>query len=182
MIRFLVLALTIIALSFTSAHADAEEITLEMVASANQKKEQLLNARQDRSAAIRFLHNHISDNARFKMTVNNPTMSKAHQGQKLELTKQDYINSFIQGTNFVADYEMRIQTVGFDYDNGSGTAQSTDILTERGVMLNPADLSSTNGQHFVSRTTCKTRHKLENGSLIATGSECHTDVSFEEFI
>ena len=65
----------------------------------------------------------------------------------------------------------------------SATAQGGGMASEKPADLPKATLA---GGCFwcldVSRTTCRTAHELREGNLVATASECHTDISFEEEI
>jgi hypothetical protein len=175
---FVLLVLTVFMIP---AHA-SRAITRDMVAAQNDAMAQALNQREDRAQAMRFLHEAISADAQFHLTVVNPTLPAANQGQAFTMNKEDYINSYIQGTNYIADYKMEIQTIGFTFDAQSGEATSVEILTERGTALDPHTLAADSGKPFVSTTTCKTRHSLDGEKLVSKSSDCRTEVSFEASI
>lgn len=176
--RVFLLSLVITVLTASGALAETGDITKKMIDEKYAQLEKALNSRNDYGPAIKFLHDNISEDARFRVTVTNPTVAQSGKSPVMELTKQDYINTYIQGTHHVADYEMDITTAGFQYDPGRSQAFTLDIMTERGTMPNELN----DGKPFVSRTTCRTAHELREGSLVATASECHTDISFEEEI
>lgn len=165
----------------TSAHA-ARPITKDMIAAQNDAMAQALNQRKDLMQAMRFLHEAISADAKFHLTVVNPTLPAANQGQAFEMNKEDYINSYIQGTKFISGYEMNIQTIGFKYDPQSGEATSVEILTERGTALDPRTLKAESGKPFVSTTTCTMRHALDGDKPVTKSGDCRTEVSFEASI
>lgn len=181
-IRF-IFTICLFALLTVSTPAEAgQSITKDMVTSKYQKMEALLNDRSQIVRAIRFMHNHIGENARFDMTVNNPLITGAVENQAMTIDKSGYINSYVQGGNFVDQYQLDIQTVAFEFNEAANAAFSKEIYIERGVAKDPMQLFQGPGRAFVSRTTCQTRHEMKNGVLMSTGSRCHTDVSFEEDI
>lgn len=161
----------------TAAFAKSAAITEKMIADKYEKLEKALNDRSDAMAMIRTLHEHISDDARFRLTVTNP-MAQSGKSPVMEMNKQDYINTYIQGTHYVADYGIDIKTKRFEYNKEDGKAYTFDVMTERGRMM--SDLND--GKTFISRTSCRTMHELEGGHPVAKASECHTDISFEEDI
>lgn len=170
-------------MSFVDLASAAEQpITQDMVENQHRAMESALNARADRAAAVQFLDDHISDDARYSMTVNNPGLPDVYQDKTLEMSKSDYINTFIQGTNFIAGYHVDIQMTDFSYDAARGEAVSTAIMTERGAMVSPLTMNIDEGKPFISRTTCRTHHVLQNNVLVIRGGECHTDVSYEQLI
>ena len=175
--RLLIAALIV----FSALPARAEGvITQTMIERQHEAMEAALNQRANRRETVRFLHDHISETAYFRMTVDNPVLPAAYQGTPLNLSKADYINSYIQGTNFIANYSAHVETTGFSFNNGE--AVSTEVITERGEALDPMDMRTLQGRPFVSRTTCQTRHILQGEALVTTGGTCHTAVSFEQSI
>ena len=162
------------------AHA-ADAITEAMVVEKNEALTRLLNDRKNPSGITHYMHEHISDNARFVMTVSNPVMPQIGKDQNFELSKQDYINSYIQGPAFITGYNVAIETRDFRFDAATGEAYSTDVIIERGTIASPRP-DANSGKDMVSRTTCKTAHRLDGGKLKSAGGQCHTDVSFEEAI
>lgn len=169
--------LTIFILSVTAQPGHAKEIiTEEMVQAKYATLEKVLNDRSDYMTTIRFLHDHISDDASFSLTVTNTTDRQTAKSPIMEMNKEDYINSFLQGPRFIAHYEMEIETAGFVYDDKKNVAFTLDIMTERGQMKSELN----DGKPFISRTVCRTQHALQNDTIVATASECHTDISFEE--
>jgi hypothetical protein len=178
------LCLTMIAamILLTGRLAFAEIAIEDLVIRKNAEMERVLNAgNHNKLDAIRFLHRHISDDARFALTVNNPAMRGHNPAATVEMDKEAYINTFVQGTNYIDNYSVSIKTLLTEPAPGGAEALADEILTERGTMMNPNNLSAP-GQQFVSRTRCRTRHALENGALVTRGGACHTDVVFEEII
>lgn len=159
------------------AGAQSNRITKDMITAQYQALEQALNNSSDTMGKIQTLHAQISDDAQFKMTVTNPDIGKA-KSPVMEMNKQDYINTYIQGTHFITDYEVDIRNVSFEPGDNANEAYTTDLMIERGKMLNALN----DGKPFVSRTTCRTRHEMRDGTLVAAGSACHTDISYEEEI
>jgi hypothetical protein len=151
-----------------------------MISKKNSEMEEILNRNEQRLAAIQYLHNHISEDARFRLTVNNPALPIGPD-QPFEMDKEMYINTYINGTNLIDNYTFDIETVSLETNADKNEAVTEDVLTERGVMMNPYNLSAP-GKPFISRTRCKTRRAIENGQLISKGGACHTEVSFEEEI
>jgi hypothetical protein len=161
------------------AHAGTPRaITRDMVAAQNEAMAAALNRRDDRLQALHFLHEAISPDAHFHLTVVNPTLPQANQGQAFDMNKEDYINSYIQGTNFISGYKMEIRTIGFSFDPASGEATSVEIMTEQGTALDPRTLAAAEGKPFISTTTCKTTRRLDGDRLVAKSGDCRTEVSF----
>jgi hypothetical protein len=159
----------------------ADAITQTMVEEKNAALTRLLNDRKNPAGLTHYMHDHISDNARFVMTVSNPVMPQIGKDQNFELNKQDYINSYIQGPAFITGYSVKIETGNFRFDEAKGEAYSTDVIVERGTIASPRP-DAKSGQDMISRTTCNTVHRMEAGKLLSAGGQCHTDVSFEEAI
>lgn len=157
-----------------SQFADMER----MIKAKNSKIETLLNDRTHKAEAARFLHNHISEDATFTLSVYNPVLPSKEQS--FEMSKTDYINTYIQGTNFVQNYNVNIDTVKFEPSKGDpNKTYSTEIMTERGTAMDPR--TAKKGRDFVSRTVCRTLNSLQDdGTVISEGSQCHTEISFEE--
>ncbi len=160
-----------------AAHASEAKIT-ELISEKNLEMKQALNQEKRTLAAIKYLHKHISDDARFRMTVNNPVLP-IDPSQTFEMNKETYINTYIQGTNLIDAYEFDIDTVKVSINKGTNEAVTEDILVERGIMLNPYNLTAP-GKHFVSRTRCTTHQEVVEDALVSKGGACHTEVSFEE--
>ncbi len=178
MLRVIALGLFILVATSTSSFAEQRNITKDMVADKYTKLEKLLNDRSSYTEKIKFLHNHISEDALFRLTVTNPTAAQSGKSPVMEMNKQDYINTYIQGPRFVDNYQMDIKTTGFEYNREKHHAFSLDVITESGTMMSKMN----DGKAFVSRTTCRTRHEMQQNTLVATASECHTAISFEEHV
>jgi hypothetical protein len=178
--KFFLLCISITALIsfFVSPSAHADSITSKMVEEKYSQLKDILNDRQNFEKAALFLHQHISEDASFQFTVSNPVVSKNDTSPVLTMNKEDYINSYLQGPSFVHDYSFDIEAKGFKYDQGKKEAFTLDVMTERGIM--PSELNT--GKQFISQTICRTKHQLNNDKLVATASECHTEISFEESI
>ena len=178
-LRLLAAAL-LLSLSTTAAHA-GDAITQKMVEDKNAALAQLLNDRQNPAGSTQYMHEHISENAKFELTVSNPAMPQIASDQKIKMNKQDYINSYIQGPTFIANYRIAIKTTSFSYDEKTGQARSKDVITEHGTIQSPRpDVKQ--GKDMVSTTICETVHTLKDGKLATSGAQCHTDVSFEESV
>ncbi len=178
MLKQLSLALALIMITATPAPAGTQNITRDMVARNYERLEQALNNRGAFQDMVKALHEHIGDDARFKVTVSNP-VSGGQKSPVMELSKQDYINTYIQGTHYVVDYSVELETAAFQYDPQTDQAYTMDVMIERGTMMTQRFDS---GKPFISRTTCRTKHELQGEKLVATAGECHTAISFEESI
>ena len=178
MLRVLCLSVFLILVQVNAVMADSGVITQDMVQNKYQNMEKVLNNRSDYAQVVNFLHQHISEDAQFRLTVTNPTAPGADKSPVMEMDKKDYINSYLQGPQFIEDYSLQIETSGFEYNQQNGRATTLDIMTERGVMM--SDLND--GKPFVSRTLCRTQHGLVESKVVSLASECHTDISFEEEI
>lgn len=160
------------------ADASTNHLTNAMITAQYEKLEQALNRTDDKEPLARFLHNHISEHARFDVSVDD----HRQQPRRLTLNKNDYINSYIQGTNFIRDYRASIETLSVDIDPATNHALSREIITEHGTILDPHNLQDVKGRPFISQTTCHTLHGLQNGKIVALGGQCHTSIGLEEKI
>jgi hypothetical protein len=177
--RLFAFAVFLSILGFSAQSFASDELeTKALIAQKNLEMKQILNQDKRTLAAINYLHKHISEDARFRLTVNNPVLP-IDPGQTFEVNKETYINTYIQGTNFIDQYQFDIKTVSVEIDPATNEAVTEDILTESGVMLNPYNLNAP-GKPFVSRTRCKTVQAVVEGALVSKGGACHTEVSFEE--
>jgi hypothetical protein len=177
---FRLLAVALLIATATPAFA-GEAITEQMVAAKNAELAKLLNDRQNTNGSTQYMHEHIAENAKFELSVNNPAMPEAASGQSFQMNKADYINSYIQGPVYISNYNIAIKTASFAYDAATGEARSRDIITERGTLQSPRPDAKA-GKDMVSTTTCETTHTLKDGKLATTGAKCHTEVSFEESV
>jgi hypothetical protein len=180
--RLSLYAIVFIAILSTQPVSAAEIITKDMVVRNDAALVKALNERQNPGNIIRYMHDHISDDAKFTVTVSNP-VSQINAPRNFELNKQTYINSFVQGPTFIKNYKVSIQMVDFAYDPVSGEAHSTEAMTERGmiVSLKPGE-AARGGKDMESRTLCKTTYNVRKGTLQVTGGVCSTNVSLEESI
>ena len=178
MTRILFLTLLLIIIAVQGAFAGTGTITKDMVTDKYAQLENALNNHDDAMETIQILHNYISDDALFRLSVTNPAVSKSEKSPILEMNKQDYINTYIQGAHTVSGYNMNIETQRFEYDQKTRQAYTLDVMTERGIMMSNLN----DGKPFISKTICRTQHEMQQGKLVATAGECHTDISFEEDI
>jgi len=163
------------AVSIAPTMAQSDVITEDMVAQKYSQLEKVLNNRADYMSAVKFLHTHISDDAKIRVTVSNPVANNAAKSPAMEMSKEAYINTYLQGTQFVEGYQMDIEMAGFEYDPQSQSAATLEIMTERGEVKGLNESKA-----FVSKTMCRTEHKLQGDAVVAMASQCHTDISFEE--
>lgn len=148
-----------------------------LIKKQNDTMSALLENRSAIQDTIAFLHEHISENAVFEMSMSNETMPKEMLNKSIKMDKTAYINSFIQGTHLIDKYKVSIKTLDVQISPDSKTAISKEIMTEEGVSLNPYNLQE-EGKPFISTTSCTTIHKLDNGKAISVKAKCHTDMSF----
>ena len=141
--------------------------------------ERVLSNRMEYDAVMKFFHQGVNDQASFTMTVDNPSMTSAQQGQSFKMTKQDYINSFLIGSAGVRDYSVSVEPVNIRAIGDE--IQSVSVLKERGYVENPSDFAAL-PQYFESRTVCHSQHKDNNGTVQLTESECQTTISHESSI
>lgn len=156
-------------------------VTQDMIAEKNKAMITAMNANKQEIPAVKFLHNYISDDAEFEIKVNNTTAPKSVQNQTIEMNKTEYINSYIQGTDLIDNYNFDIKTLDTKYLPEKDIFVSNEILTETGTALNPYNLSE-KGRDFISKTKCSTFHRLREGKLISIGANCKTDVSYSNMI
>lgn len=148
-----------------------------LIKEQNDTMSELLENKTSIQDAITFLHEHISNDAVFEVSMNNETMPKEMLGQSIKMDKAAYINSFIQGTHLIENYKVSIKTLDIKISNDNKTAISQEIMTEEGLSLNPYNLQE-KGKPFISTTSCTTLHKLDGEKAISIKGKCHTDMSF----
>ncbi|NQZ14368.1 MAG: hypothetical protein HRT94_06080 [Alphaproteobacteria bacterium] len=177
--KFITFAVMITALVgiVMQSHAKPATDGILLITEKNQTMSKLLENRGAMQDTITFLHEHISETAVFDMSMSNETMPEGAPQQSIQMSKADYINSFIQGTHFVDDYKVSIKTVDVQVSNDPTIAISKEVMTEEGVSLNPYNLRE-EGKPFVSTTNCTTTHKIDGDKAIAVKAECHTNTSF----
>ncbi len=152
----------------------------DMIAGKNDMLAVLINREGNHGELVQFLHTHISDEATFLVTVKDQTTGMDDKSPAMQLTKADYINSYLQGAHLIKDYKVAIDTLSVAYDQDNKQAVSIDVMTERGMMINPVGSQNTSPRIFISRTTCRTLHKITDDKAVSQGSACHTDISYEE--
>lgn len=163
-------------LTFHGTQASAgihKNVTREMASAKTAAFEKAMNNTTDPLVLIKFMHEHISDDAKIAVTVSNAT-NGINDGKSpvMELNKTDYINSYVQARPMIEQYEASVDIVDFRYDATKNKAVTVEVISERGI----------SERAFNSRTKCITEHKLQNDILTSTKAVCHTDISFEENI
>lgn len=175
---FLVAALLVFSMAFpvTGLDAASDLRTAPFVIEQHfQQLEEALNNRRQPMQKVHVLHEQISDNAVFHMTVDNPALSAAQNDTGFEMGKADYINSFLLGGQHIADYKASIQVVSIDPDQRSGNVTSVILLEESGAVLDPF-FTGRRGRDFLSRTVCTSVH---GRNLQIMSSACDTAVSYQ---
>lgn len=176
-----VLALTVLIASLNLGNAsqakDYKDVTLEKFA----KMESALNDRQDYKGTIDFLHTYIDENAVLEMKFDNPTLPKAIQGQVIEMSKADYINSFVMGTSNIDQYEITIENRSIEFDVDRKTVRTINTFVESGQVVQISKPSK-QPEPFNSITTCLYEHKFENNDLTLIRAECETKVGLMQDI
>lgn len=151
----------------------AQPITKDMARAKTVAFEQAVNDLSDPMTLISFMHDHISDDAEITITVSNAaTGETADKTPPLEISKEDYINSFVHARPLIDYYKADVKMVDFRYDPKTNKAVTVEIMSERGV----------SERAFNSSTKCITEHELRDDVLTSTKALCHTDISFEENI
>jgi len=150
---------------------------MALIEEKNEKMSALLENRAQINDTVTFLHEHISEQAVFDMSMSNATMPKDAPQANIQMSKADYINSFIQGTHYVEDYHIDIKTVEVQPTNGGNSVMSKEIMTEQGVAMNPNDIKDP-GKAFISTTKCVTIHEIKDEKAVSVRAKCHTDTSF----
>lgn len=168
----------------TFNNADAKLNNQELVTKIkedNKTFSKILNAKSDLETLLKFLHEKIDSDAKITMKINNPETKDADTIE-MNLSKADYINSFLYGPRQVKSYKAEIKTLKVDIDSNAETIKTKDMITESGIMLNPHDYQD-KGRPFTSYTSCQSEHTvLESGDIKLTNSQCQTDIRYEEAV
>lgn len=154
------------------AKASHGGITRDLIINKNEQMQILLNKR-DPHKTIDFLHSHVSESAIFQISFQNTSMPPNTQKQHMEMDKTDYINSFIQGLNYVDHYGIKIETKNIQIAANGKTAIAEETIIEEGIMLDPNNLLDS-GIPFLSKTTCKVLYGLDSGIVQSNKARCHT--------
>ncbi len=172
-------ALFTLYIGFPAQAAQDDIVLASLVEKKYQEMEDVLNNTGKKLSAIRFLHNHISDDATFSMSVDNPTLPHGNPKKKFRINKEQYINSYLDAAGMIDHYNIDIDPVRVDVDQEKSEAVSEEIMTESGLMLNPLNMAAP-GKQFTSITKCITHHVLQkDGTLVSKGSDCHTRVNID---
>ncbi len=166
-----------LALGGAITHADTPPNYRALIETKNNTMSELLENRAKINDTVTFLHEHISDQALFDMSMSNATMPKDMPQQNIQMSKADYINSFIQGTHFIENYNVTIETVEVQPTGDGKNVVSKEIMTEQGLAMNPNDIKES-GKAFISTTKCVTMHEIKNEKAVSIRAKCHTDTSF----
>ena len=156
-------------------------MTQDSIAHKYQVMRESLNNRTNRQAAIAFLDSHISKDGRFIFHTHNTIAPSNEQQQKLILDKTRYIQSFIDGTNFIDNYSIAIDVHEVSIAKDGLRAISKETITERGIALNPFNILE-DGKAFIAITTCTTHHILQDGKAMSDTANCRTTTSLEHLI
>ncbi len=170
---YVFIALLLIISTPLVAKASRSAITNDLIIEKNAEMETLLKKRNP-AETMTFLHEHISDDAKFRISFQNTSMPAEMQKNSLEMGKSDYINTFIQGLAYVDKYDVTIKTGDIKISDNGKTAQAEEVMIEEGVMLNPQNLLD-KGIPFLSKTTCITTYAMEKGIIKSDKAACHTE-------
>lgn len=170
--RVTLIALLIMLTNPILAQASKTEITNNLIVEKNREMQTLLELRNPHKT-MDFLHEHINDDARFKIKFHNPSLAPQDQKKSFVMNKADYINSFIQGLNYVDNYAVEIETKNIEISEGGKKAVAEEVIIEEGTMLNPNNLLD-EGFPFLSKTTCMIEYGLYQGVLKSSKASCFT--------
>ena len=159
----------------------SQPITQESITLKYQIMRESLNDRSNRQAAIAFLDSHVSTKGRFIFHTHNTIAPTSEQKQKFVLDKTRYIQSFIDGTNFIDNYSITIDVHEVSIEEDGLQATSQETITERGIALNPFNMLE-DGKAFIAITTCTTRHVLQDDKAVSDTADCRTTTSLEHLI
>ena len=157
------------------AHAEEVKITNQLIQAQNNEMEEVLTTR-DPKKTINFLHSHIDDAAIYQIQVNNPYLPNNKQHHEMNMNKEAYIKTFIDGLHYVDSYDVEITTENIEISSNGQAALAKQVMTEEGVMLNPHNLSDT-GIPFVSKTTCQIYYTINEGHIQSNKAKCSTQTS-----
>lgn len=157
----------------TPTSANSVKITDGLIEAKNDQMANILTVRNPQQT-MNFLHYHISDEAVFQVSFENPFLPEGVDQKPMEMDKVSYIKTFIDGLHYVDSYKVDINTDVLQISEDGSAALVEEVMTEQGVMLNPNNLNM-KGIPFVSQTTCQTYYTLNNGVVQSNKAQCKTE-------
>jgi len=141
---------------------------------------QILNAKSSPEDLLKFMHDSVDEDAVIKMTVNDPEQKVPQM--TFQLSKADYINSYLYGPRQIKNYHADLKTTNVEYDHLSHTIKAKETLIESGITQDPHNHRNT-GRNFTSQTICDVEHGINKADGITLkSSECETHIFYEEDI
>ena len=174
--RFFILP--ILALLTFIPNAQSASPSGESLKASYKKMEDVLQNRQNPQELINFMHDFISEEASFRVAVQNPTMKDQNSRAEFEISKADYINSFLQGARFIEAYDVEVRDIKV-LDQTDELIWVEHVMIERGVMKDPKSLKKA-GQNFTTKTICRSQHAPQSYQIL--DSHCATSVQLEQII
>jgi len=174
----------VLSIVFCAALAIATPISAKISVEAQIKEdlqtmETVLNNKSDVQKLLTFFHTFIDESANFDISVQNPTLPENMQANSFSMNKEQFINSFLQGTQNIQNYSVSVNVEKVVQNQDKVTSAHT--LIERGVVSNPMDPTET-GKAFISETKCLSNYDANAKTIAVKDSMCKTTVSFEEEI
>lgn len=164
----------------TASHAHATNIEAKTVTDNYLKQvnafEQLLIEKEKPQVISEFMNDTIDNDVKIQVEV----IDKKNTPKKLNISKKDYINSYIYGAYAVKDYNISITVDKVAFDPETQTLLAAETTVESGTKLNPWNAKE-KGVDFTTKTTCYSFYTVTDDSTPQLSqSACKVIIAEEE--
>lgn len=132
-----------------------------------------------------YLNNHVADKSLFSSTIHYEIPGFPNQDSTMELNKEDYIGSIIQGRFLLEDYHATIEVRNLKIGHGGKNASFTSVTKERGKMPWIKDPDHKNDIEMIpiqGESTCEQKLAVSfNHFIQMVRAECTSSISFDPF-
>ncbi len=156
-----------------------EEAVEETLIQSKKNLEDLLTHKEKLDDLSAFLDSSIDQDVAIIIQTIEP--GAGSPSPEVELSKADYINSYVYGPRAIKDYLVDIEITDFEYNASQNVATTQEIMTESGLRLDPWDHKAP-GIQFTSKTKCVSSYTLEAQTPKLASSDCKTVILEEEDI
>lgn len=155
-----------------------EQTAEEKILQSKENLEDLLSHKEKINDLSAFLHTAIDKDAAIMVQTIEPGAGNAAP-KTIELSKTDYINSYVYGPRAIKDYRVDIQITDFEFDAQNNVVKTHEVMTESGTKLDPWNYKAP-GVQFTSKTKCTSSYSLKTQTPKLSGSDCKVVILQEE--
>lgn len=129
-----------------------------------------------------YFDNHLADNGHFKSKMKYDIPGYPAQEVAMELDKQKYINSVVNGRHMMQDYQTSVEVRSLDINAGGKRAELVTVTKETGRMPVPQENGPEEIVPIEGESKCNQVLTVSTNNFIQMKqAECSTVIRFDPF-